>query len=149
MPASEMFRTLFFGLGAATLLVVVLAYGRPWLVPIAVAVLIWFLINALAQAVRNRASFIPGWAATTLSLLVLGLGALAVTQIIARNVGALTEGLTGADDRLGAAATAGPGPAATAPAETTAAAEKAAAEAKAQAEKAAAEAKKQAERAAA
>jgi AI-2 transport protein TqsA len=100
MPASEMFRTLFFCLGAATLLVVVLAYGRPWLVPIAVAVLIWFLINALAQTMRNRAPFMPGWAATTLSLLLLGLGALAVTQIIARNVGALTEGLTGADDRL-------------------------------------------------
>lgn len=93
-------RDLFFVLGFVVLLLVALSMGRPWLTPIAVAVLIWFLINALADAISRHATWAPRRLATGAAVLTLFAGALGVTQLVAKNVGALTEGLTGVDDRL-------------------------------------------------
>ncbi|MGF1659264.1 MAG: AI-2E family transporter, partial [Rubrimonas sp.] len=83
--------------------VTALTLGRPWLVPIAVAVLIWFLINALADALSHRAPALPRAACTGAALAVLTATVLAVIQVIARNAGALADGLSGVDERLVAA----------------------------------------------
>ena len=104
MSAADSFRGLFYGLGFMVLLAASLTLARPWLVPIAVAVLIWFLINALAGALEHRAPRLPKGAPTALALVALVAGVVVVSTIITRNVGALTEGLTGVDDRLVAAA---------------------------------------------
>lgn len=104
MNAAASFRDLFFGLGFVVLLAVSLTMARPWLTPIAVAVLIWFLINALSDALARRAPRLPKGAPLAAAVFVLILGVVLVSTIITRNVGALTEGLTGVDDRLVAAA---------------------------------------------
>jgi predicted PurR-regulated permease PerM len=104
MNAAASFRDLFFGLGFVVLLAVSLTMARPWLTPIAVAVLIWFLINALSDALARRAPGLPKGAPLAAAVFALILGVVLVSTIITRNVGALTEGLTGVDDRLVAAA---------------------------------------------
>jgi predicted PurR-regulated permease PerM len=104
MSAADSFRALFYGLGFMVLLAVSLTLARPWLTPIAVAVLIWFLINGLAGALEHRAPRLPRGAPTALALAALVAGVVLVSTIVARNVGALTDGLTGVDDRLVAAA---------------------------------------------
>ncbi len=93
-------RDLFYGLGFVVLLVAALTLGRPYLTPIAVAVLIWFLINALADALGRRAPALPRAACTAAAMGALLVAVLAVIQIVARNVGALTDGLAGVDERL-------------------------------------------------
>ena len=93
-------RAVFFAVGAPVLMIAALAFGRPYLVPIAVAVLIWFLINALSDAVRNAAPRMPWGVATALSVAILFAAVLAIVEIVANNVGALADGLTGVDDQL-------------------------------------------------
>jgi predicted PurR-regulated permease PerM len=104
MNASASLRDLFFGLGFVVLLAVSLTMARPWLTPIAVAVLIWFLINGLAGALGRLAPRLPRGAPLAAALTAFALGVVLMSTIITRNVGALTDGLTGVDDRLVAAA---------------------------------------------
>ena len=93
-------RAVFFAVGAPALVVTALAYGRPYLVPIAVAVLIWFLINALADGFQRAAPRMPFTLAATLSVLILFGVVLFVVQGIAANVGELGVGLAGVDEEL-------------------------------------------------
>ncbi|MGF1659615.1 MAG: AI-2E family transporter [Rubrimonas sp.] len=93
-------RDLVHLLALAVLLAVALYYGRPYLAPIAVAVLIWFLINALADALRARAPRVPGWAATLAAVATLFGLMLFVARIIAENAGALSAGLDGVEAKL-------------------------------------------------
>ncbi len=93
-------RNVFFAVGAPVLVIAALALGRPYLVPIAVAVLIWFLINAMAGGVRRLLPELPFGVATALSLAILFGAVLGVVQVIANNVGALAQGLSGVDDQL-------------------------------------------------
>ena len=93
-------RDLVHALALAVLLAVALYYGRPYLAPIAVAVLIWFLINALADAVQSRIPRAPYWAATLAALATLFGLMLFVARIIAENATALSTGLEGVEARL-------------------------------------------------
>lgn len=91
----------FFALAFTVLVVACLALTRDYAVPIAVAILIWFLINALAEAL-GRAPMIGAVAGRTLRQLVsvailFGLIALAI-RIVAGNVANLGQGF-GTDER--------------------------------------------------
>jgi predicted PurR-regulated permease PerM len=101
MPGeSAILRTIFFAIGAPALLVAALSYGRPYMVPIAVSVLIWFLINAMADGLRNAAPRLPAGLATALSLGILFAAIIGTVQVIANSVGALGAGLSGVDEQL-------------------------------------------------
>ena len=91
---------LFHALGAAVLLVVALTYGQPYLAPIAVAVLIWFLINAIADGICRAVPWAPGWAATVAALAILFGVVTSVVSVIAGNLAALGSGLDGAEAKL-------------------------------------------------
>lgn len=82
----------FFLIALVALVVFCLAQTREYAVPIAVAVLIWFLINAIADGIRALPGFavwLPAWGAKGLSILVL-VGAISVTaQVVADNMVAL------------------------------------------------------------
>ena len=88
----------FFAFALVTLVVACLALTRDYAVPIAVAVLIWFLINALADAIRRAPGLdgvVPRWLAQLVSVLLL-FGAMALSvQVVARNVAALGDEVSG------------------------------------------------------
>jgi predicted PurR-regulated permease PerM len=93
-------RTVTFAVGAPVLLIAALALGRPYLVPIAVAILIWFLINAMAEGLQRIAPRLPFLVATIVSVAILFGLVLGVIEVVANNVGALGAGLSGVDDQL-------------------------------------------------
>ena len=80
----------FFSLATITLTIVGLVYGKALLIPFALAVMVWFLLNALAnfiQRLTNGKWIIPNWISLTMSLLImLGLLVL-VIEMISRNIG--------------------------------------------------------------
>ena len=80
----------FFSLAIITLTIVGLVYGKALLIPFALAVMVWFLLNALAnfiQRLTNGKWIIPNWISLTMSLLImLGLLVL-VIEMISRNIG--------------------------------------------------------------
>ncbi len=101
---SELFRAAqrpFFALAFLALLVLCLAETREYAVPIAIAVLIWFLINALAAAIRRAPGLgpmVPLFAAKTVAVLTLfGLMALA-GRVVAANVAELGAGVSGGQE---------------------------------------------------
>jgi AI-2 transport protein TqsA len=100
MSGDAVLRTVFFAVGAPVLVVAALSFGRPDMVPIAVAILIWFRINALADGLRHAAPRMPSWLATGLSVAILFGAIVATVQTIANNVGALAGGLGGLDAEL-------------------------------------------------
>ena len=80
----------FFSLATITLTIVGLVYGKALLIPFALAVMVWFLLNALANSIQrltNGKWIIPNWISLTMSLLImLGLLVL-VIEMISRNIG--------------------------------------------------------------
>lgn len=86
----------FFTLAFVALAVACLSYARDYAVPVAVAVLIWFLINALAGSIRRAPVFgerVPDWIAKAVSVLAL-FGALGLAgRVVAENIGQLGEGV--------------------------------------------------------
>lgn len=83
----------FYALGFVVLAIFALSAARDYAVPIAIAILIWFLINALAAAIRRIpevGSSIPRWLAKSVSVAVLfGLITIGV-NVIVMNVSALS-----------------------------------------------------------
>lgn len=83
---SPQFRVLAYAgaLGIAALSIVLLVEGRALLIPFAVAVMVWFLINALANGIgriRIGDLTLPGWLRLTLAFLaVLGSAALVINM---------------------------------------------------------------------
>ena len=97
---TEMFRRSsgpFFALGFLALTITCLTFARDYAVPIAIAVLVWFLIDAMSAALRRWPRIgphIPGWLARTVAVLAItGAIALAV-QVVVDNVAELSEGIT-------------------------------------------------------
>ncbi|MEL6219554.1 MAG: AI-2E family transporter [Pseudomonadota bacterium] len=88
-----------YALGFVALVIACLAFSRDYAVPIAIAVLIWFLINALAGALRRAPGIgplLPAGLAKALAVLALfGLFALAA-QIVADNLAELAAAVPGA-----------------------------------------------------
>lgn len=100
MPGPMSLRDLFFALAVVMLLATGLALGRPYLVPIAVAVLIWFLINAMAEAMQRAVRGAPWWLVQLLAVAVLFGAIVLMGRIVAGSLAALAEGIEGIDAAL-------------------------------------------------
>lgn len=90
-------------LGLAVLVTSVLALGRAVLVPLAIAVLIWHLINAIARRyrkIRILGETAPNWARLTAAVLTILLALGVVLQIIVTNVGQVAAAAPTYDDNL-------------------------------------------------
>lgn len=74
--------------GIAALMVYTLVTGRDLLIPFAIAVMIWYLINALKR-LFGRSGRIPDWLALTLSILTMLVGLGIVVEIISGNIAAV------------------------------------------------------------
>jgi predicted PurR-regulated permease PerM len=74
----------------------VLWVGKPLLVPLAIAVLIWYMINALAN-LYTRVIFRKSahWMALTLALLTIAVGAVVVVAIIQNNIADVKQAAPG------------------------------------------------------
>jgi len=74
----------------------VLWVGKPLLVPLAIAVLIWYMINALAN-LYTRVIFrkSANWMALTLALLTIAVGAVVVVEIIQNNIADVKQAAPG------------------------------------------------------
>ena len=80
----------FFSLAIITLTIVGLVYGKTLLVPFALAVMVWFLLNALAKFIERitfKKWIFPNWLSLSIALLTM-LGLLAIViEMISRNIG--------------------------------------------------------------
>ncbi len=101
MSASERLRDVFHAVALTVLAVTALTLGRDILVPVATAVLVWFLINAMAGALRSAVPALPEGFCTLIAVAVLTLVVLAVVQVVSDQVGALSEGFEGVESALG------------------------------------------------
>lgn len=95
MGASERLRDIFHAVAVVVLAVTALTLARDILVPVAAAVLIWFLINAMAGALRNAVPALPAGVCTLVAVAALTLAILGVAQAVGDQVGALAEGTEG------------------------------------------------------
>ncbi len=99
-------RDAFYALGLITLVVTVLTLASEQLAPIALAALIWFLVNAIANGMRS----VPligrllgqSFALTLAAVLVVGAMFLG-GRVVVSNVSELSEGFANIDQRLGSA----------------------------------------------
>ncbi|MEM9059501.1 MAG: AI-2E family transporter [Pseudomonadota bacterium] len=94
-PSDRLART-FYILGLAVLVIACLYLARAYLVPIAIAILVYLLINAFAASLQRTAVLgprLPGWLAKLFS--IIGLFALisVSVRVIANNVTELGDGL--------------------------------------------------------
>jgi AI-2 transport protein TqsA len=80
-----------FGLtfGIAALTVYLLVEGRSLLIPFAIAVMIWYLINALKRTVEQRTGA-KGWVSMTLSIVAIVVGIALIVQLISGNIAAVS-----------------------------------------------------------
>ena len=80
----------FFSLAVFALTIFGLVYGKALLVPLALAIMVWFLLNALAKFIERlnyKKWIFPHWLSLTIALIVM-LGLLAiVVEMISRNIG--------------------------------------------------------------
>jgi len=84
------------GLFITALVFVILILGKDLLIPLAVAIVIWFLINALRRVigkVKLGGKPLPHWLISTVSILAI-LGILVgIGQLVATNIALMSEGL--------------------------------------------------------
>lgn len=93
-------RDAFYILGLVTLVVTILTLAANPLAPIALAILLWFLINAIAQGMRDApgiGGFIPEWLALTLASVVTVSGIIFAGRLVISNLSELGDGLRGID----------------------------------------------------
>lgn len=76
--------------GIAALMVYVLVTGRDLLIPLAIAIMIWYLINALSRTIEVRLK-VPGWLALTLSITALIVALGLIVEMISGNIAAVRE----------------------------------------------------------
>lgn len=92
MPTRLAAFALTFGIAALT--VYLLVTGRPLLIPFAIAVMVWYMINALKRSLERRVSA-PPWLAMTLSIFSIIVAIGLIVQMISGNIAAVTEAAPG------------------------------------------------------
>ena len=80
--------------GIAALTVYILITGRDLLIPFAIAVIVWYLINALARGFRKHARA-PGWLALTLSIVAILIAIGLIVEMISGNIAAVRQAAPG------------------------------------------------------
>ena len=76
--------------GIAALMVYVRVTGSDLLIPLAIAIMIWYLINALSRTIEVRLK-VPGWLALTLSITALVVALGLIVEMISGNIAAVRE----------------------------------------------------------
>ena len=71
-------------------MVYVLVTGSDLLIPLAIAIMIWYLINALSRTIEVRLK-VPGWLALTLSITALVVALGLIVEMISGNIAAVRE----------------------------------------------------------
>ncbi len=82
--------------GIAALTIYLLISGRNILIPIAIAVLAWYLINAIARGImriRVRGVRPPRWAALALTVLVVIAAVMSLAEMVSGNFGAVVNAI--------------------------------------------------------
>ncbi|MEC7490580.1 MAG: AI-2E family transporter [Pseudomonadota bacterium] len=74
--------------GIAALMAYVLVTGRDLLIPFAIAVMIWYIINALARAISTHTKA-PGWAGLTMSIVSILIALALIVEMISENIAAV------------------------------------------------------------
>jgi predicted PurR-regulated permease PerM len=100
MSRDAILRTILYAVGAPMLVIAALSLGAPYMTPIAVAVLIWFLINAMADGLRRFAPGLPTGVAKGASLALLFVLLAVMAQGLANNLASLAAALSELDARL-------------------------------------------------
>ncbi|MBB4285559.1 AI-2E family transporter [Roseospira goensis] len=80
--------------GAVVLIGSVLVLGKDVLVPLAVALIVWYLINALTEGFSNLpriGSRLPGWLCRTLALLVIAMLLYLFGRLASQNIAEVTQ----------------------------------------------------------
>jgi predicted PurR-regulated permease PerM len=80
-------------IGILALTVVLLVQGRELLIPIALAVLIWYLINAIARAVDHMVPgyTLPHWLGLSVALIVMSLAFWGIGKMIGGSIAGVSE----------------------------------------------------------
>lgn len=76
--------------GIAALMVYVLVTGSDLLIPLAIAIMVWYLINALARTFKKYTRA-PGWLSLTLSIATLIVAVGLIVEMISGNIAAVRE----------------------------------------------------------
>jgi len=76
--------------GIAVLMVYVLVTGSDLLIPLAIAVMVWYLINALSRMFENHLRA-PGWLALSLAITTLVIALGLIVEMISGNIAAVRE----------------------------------------------------------
>lgn len=76
--------------GIAALMVYVLVTGSDLLIPLAIAIMVWYLINALARTFEKYTRA-PGWLSLTLSIVTLIVAVGLIVEMISGNIAAVRE----------------------------------------------------------
>ena len=82
--------------GIAALTIYLLISGRNILIPIAIAVMAWYLINAIARGIRRisiRGVRPPRWAALTLTVLVVIAAVMSLAEMVSGNFSAVVDAI--------------------------------------------------------
>lgn len=87
-------RDAFYALGLITLVVTILYLARSILTPIALAILLWFLVNAIANLLQGLPVFryiMPSWLATTLAAAATVFAMYWTGQVVVQNFATLQQ----------------------------------------------------------
>ena len=93
MPPLDPRRMAYWSIAIAAVLAL-LVLGRDLLIPFAVAVMIWYLINAVARGFKRlpvAGQLLPGWLCLVLSLVTMLIALTVVTQVISANVAEVSQ----------------------------------------------------------
>lgn len=93
----------FYFTALAVMVVIILVYGASLLAPIALSVLVWFLINALATGIRTApvlGRHLSRRVSLALAVIVIFAVILEIGQIMITNVAELSNSVSGVDERL-------------------------------------------------
>ncbi|MCP5433041.1 MAG: AI-2E family transporter [Alphaproteobacteria bacterium] len=90
------------GFAVTVLALSVLYYGKDFLIPVAIAIVVWYLINALATALERVPilSRLPRWTFMAFALLIILFLSTAVGRLIGANVSDMIDGYPAYRDHL-------------------------------------------------
>ncbi|MEM7463451.1 MAG: AI-2E family transporter [Pseudomonadota bacterium] len=98
--------TITLAVALALMLVFVLMAGQSVLIPVAIAVLLWFVINALSNALRNTirpgSHVMPGWAGLLAALLIVIAVVIGLAEVVASSGLAMLDRLPQYTENLSA-----------------------------------------------
>lgn len=97
---------LFSSLASVGVVILFLYYGRDFLIPISIAIVIWYLINAIAIGIKHlpispkRKLNLPSWLAKIIAIIFLGLAITLVGNLVSENIAQVSKEANSYTDNL-------------------------------------------------